>query len=76
MSLPDPSSKPVLTEREREILRLISQGYDNRIIGDKLGIARSTVESHLHIILRKLGAANRTEAVVIAIHLGLIDDNP
>lgn len=72
MSLPDQSNKPTLTERESEILWLISQGHDNRIIADKLGVARSTVESHIHHILQKLGAANRAQAIVVAIHLGYI----
>jgi len=73
MNLPNDPIRPELTQRECEILRLISKGHDNRVVAETLGLARSTVESHVHNILRKIGAANRTEAVAIAIHHGLID---
>jgi LuxR family transcriptional regulator, maltose regulon positive regulatory protein len=75
MSLPDQSIGPKLTTREYEILRLIAQGYENKEIAKMLGIVTGTVDFHVHSILRKLGVANRAQAVAVATHLGLIDDN-
>jgi DNA-binding NarL/FixJ family response regulator len=72
MSLPDQSNKPTLTDREFEILKLIAMGHSNKEIAATLGIATSTVEWHVHTILQKLGAANRVQAVVIAMRLGCI----
>lgn len=75
MSQPVLSDQPEFTPQERAVLRLLCQGRRNRDIAGVLGIAHSTVESHIHSILRKLGAANRTEAVVIAIQRRLLDDD-
>jgi DNA-binding NarL/FixJ family response regulator len=51
-----------LTGREVEILRMVASGRSNREIGDQLFISRHTVANHIRSILRKTGAANRTEA--------------
>lgn len=51
-----------LTDREREVLALMSRGRTNREIGERLGIAVSTVKSHVHNILRKLRVRSRYEA--------------
>lgn len=61
-----------LTEREREVLRLIAQGYSNKSIGDQLHIAEGTVKAHVNSILGKLGARDRTHAVTIAYQRGLL----
>lgn len=53
----------VLTERERVVLGLLRAGKSNREIGDALGISPYTIKNHVHSLLRKLEAANRTEAV-------------
>lgn len=53
----------VLTERERVVLGLLRAGKSNREIGDALGISPFTIKNHVHSLLRKLEAANRTEAV-------------
>jgi LuxR family maltose regulon positive regulatory protein len=63
---PDP-----LSEREIEVLRLVSAGLPNREIGLRLFIAEKTVKKHMHNILHKLDATNRTHAVDRARHLGL-----
>lgn len=55
-----------LTRRQQEVLNLLAQGWSNRRIGRTLHITEQTVKAHLNILYRKLGAADRTEAVVIA----------
>ena len=62
-----------LTQREQEILGLLTRGLTNPQIADKLVISVSTVNFHVHNILDKLGAKTRTEAVTIAVREGLID---
>ncbi len=59
-----------LTEREREVLRLLARGHPYRRIGDDLGVAPKTVETHVRNILRKLQVSNRHEATVWAIDRG------
>jgi DNA-binding NarL/FixJ family response regulator len=56
----------VLTERQIEVLQLLSQGKPNKLIGRALGISEGTVKIHLAAIFRALNARNRTEAVVAA----------
>ncbi len=52
-----------LTARERQVLDLVAEGLSNGQIADRLYISRKTVSVHVSAILRKLGAASRTEAV-------------
>lgn len=61
-----------LTPRQREILRLIAAGLENKQIARKLGIGVHTVKTHVSRVLHKLGAASRTEAVVLAMKERLI----
>ena len=61
-----------LTTREREVLRLISEGLGNREIALRLGISEHTAKFHASSILGKLGASSRTEAVSHGIRRGLI----
>lgn len=61
-----------LSERELDVLRLVSDGLPNRSIGERLFISEKTVKKHLSNILAKLGAANRTQAVDQARRMGLI----
>lgn len=61
----------ILTRREREVLALMLAGHNNRSIGAQLIIAEGTVKSHVKHVLRKLGAANRSEA--ISRYLGMHD---
>ena len=56
----------VLTERQIEVLRLLSQGKPNKLIGRSLGISEGTVKIHLAAIFRALNVRNRTEAVLAA----------
>ncbi|HEX9118130.1 MAG TPA: LuxR C-terminal-related transcriptional regulator [Anaerolineae bacterium] len=62
-----------LSDREREVLRLIARGASNREIADQLVITLGTVKSHINHILGKLGARNRTEAVARARAFGLLE---
>ena len=59
-----------LTDREREVLRLLSRGMSNREIGAELFITPKTASVHVSNILAKLGAASRTEAAAIAYREG------
>ena len=61
-----------LTAREVEILRLIAAGNRNRDVADSLSISEDTVKVHVKHAMEKLGANDRTEAVVIAVRRGII----
>jgi DNA-binding CsgD family transcriptional regulator len=67
-----PRDPPNLTAREREVLTWISLGKSAWEIGEILGIAKRTVDEHAQTAARKLGAANRTQAVAIAVRDCLI----
>jgi DNA-binding NarL/FixJ family response regulator len=62
-----------LTPRERDVLALLSDGYGNRAIAERLGLSEHTVKFHLASIYGKLGASTRTEAVRRGLDLGIID---
>lgn len=65
-----PGRLATLTARELEVLHLMSEGASNAAIGQALVISQATVKSHVRHILRKLGAANRTEAVSLFLATG------
>ena len=62
-----------LSAREVEILKLVAAGHSNREIGYELCISGHTVANHVRSILRKTGAANRTEAAGYAYRHALVD---
>lgn len=64
---------PQLTEREREVLSLVSQGCDNRTIARRLVLSDKTVRNHVSACLSKLQVASRAEAVALARDAGLGD---
>ena len=66
------SPAPSLTEREQEVLRGLAAGQTNKQIAEQMGISEGTVKVHVSNILAKLGAGNRTEAVLLAGELGLL----
>ena len=67
---PPPEEK--LTEREREVVRLMAGGYSNKEIAHALGTAEGTVKNHVSNILSKLGVRDRTRAVLKALESGLL----
>jgi two-component system, NarL family, nitrate/nitrite response regulator NarL len=60
-----------LSQREREIVSLVAQGYKNREMAEKMFISEQTVKNHLHNIFDKLGVSDRLELALYAIHKGL-----
>ncbi len=62
-----------LTDRELEVLALAGKGFTNKAIGIQLGISDRTVQGHLAKTYSKLQAGSRTEAVMRAVSLGLIE---
>jgi DNA-binding NarL/FixJ family response regulator len=60
-----------LTDRQRDVLKLIMLGLSNKSIGRRLDLAEGTVKVHVSAVLRALGARNRTQAVLAANRLGL-----
>ena len=66
-----PDVFPELTDREREVLNLIAQGYNNPKIATELVISLKTVSNHISNILSKLQVADRTEAIIKAREAGL-----
>ncbi|MDE2401311.1 MAG: hypothetical protein KGL90_06570 [Burkholderiales bacterium] len=63
---------PTITLREREILVWVRDGLNNQQISEKLGISALTVKNHIQKILRKLGAANRAQAVAKAMTMNAL----
>ena len=72
---PEPGDE-LLTERERAVLRLLSEGRSNREIGEALFISQSTAGVHVSNILRKLGVRGRLQAAARAQELGLLGLGP
>lgn len=60
-----------LSQREREIVALVAQGYKNKEMAEKMFISEQTVKNHLHNIFDKLGVSDRLELALYAIHKGL-----
>jgi DNA-binding NarL/FixJ family response regulator len=64
--LPGPEGQPELSERQRDVLRLLLQGKSNKLIGRELGMGEATVKTHLQQVYRKLQVETRTQAVLAA----------
>jgi DNA-binding NarL/FixJ family response regulator len=67
-----PPLEEKLTEREREVIRLMAGGYSNKEIAHALGTAEGTVKNHVSSILSKLGVRDRTRAALKALESGLL----
>lgn len=67
-----PVADPVLTPRETEVLQMVAGGHSNKQIATALGIGESTVKTHLLKTFEKLGVADRTRAVTLALERGLL----
>lgn len=68
----DITIKTSLTSREKDVLRLLTEGYTNNQISEMLAISPHTVKSYVIGIFNKLGVSDRTQAVVLAIRYSLI----
>ncbi len=72
VAISETAQQPVLSNREREILKLIADGYSNQSIADELYLSLGTVKSYVRMILNKLSVDDRVQAAAIAIREGLI----
>jgi DNA-binding NarL/FixJ family response regulator len=70
----EPEHAP-LSAREREVLALVAEGYDNAEIGRRLYVSPSTVKNHVSSLLEKLGADNRVQVAAYAIRHGFDRDD-
>lgn len=68
----EPYDGPPLSAREAEVLALMAEGLANAAIADRLVVGLETVRTHVAAVLRKLGARDRTHAVVLAYARGLV----
>ncbi len=71
-----PERSESLTGRERDVLRLLAQGYSNKKIAGALQVNEDTVKTHIRHILAKFGVQSRTQAILAAMRLGLVAQDP
>lgn len=69
---PDETEVEALSQREKEILSLLAEGYTNKEIGNALALAEVTAKKHVQNIIAKLQASDRTHAAIKGLRLGLI----
>jgi two-component system, NarL family, response regulator LiaR len=72
VSSSDVLEKRNLTERERQILKLIAKGYSNQEIADQVYLSLGTIKSHVRILLNKLSVDDRVQAAAFAVREGLV----
>jgi DNA-binding NarL/FixJ family response regulator len=65
---------PLLSERERDVLRLLTEGCENAEIAARLHLSPSTIKTHVSQLFDKLGVDNRVQAAVVAVRLRLVDE--
>lgn len=70
-----PSITELLTTREMDVLHLLAQGHSNRGIANLLSVSEDTVKTHVRHILEKLGVRGRTQAMLVAMRLGLVEQS-
>ncbi len=69
----EPAGLAAFTVRERDVLKLVAEGFANKEIAGRLHISEKTVKTHVSNILQKLGVQDRTQAAVIAVRRRLVD---
>lgn len=67
-------TRPFMTQRQQQVIRLAAAGLEHREIGDRLGLAFGTVRIHLTEARKALGARNTAHAVGLAMHHGIVGD--
>ena len=72
---PDATLAGLLSERERDVLRLLARGFSNPDIAQRLYLSEGTVRNYVSSIFSKLGVSDRTQAAVLALRAGLADLN-
>lgn len=73
VSLAETDEMPeALSEREKEVLLLAGQGLSGAVVAERLSIAERTVQAHLTSVYAKLGARNKTEAILLALKRGIV----
>lgn len=75
-SRPDPTKQALLgylTSREKEVLKLLTEGITYKGVADKLVISETTVKTHVNNIFQKLQVNDRTQAVLYALRYGLVE---
>ena len=70
---PDPTLAGRLTERERDVLRLLAQGHANKDIAAELDLAEITIKKYVQNVISKLGVSDRTHAAIVGVRLGLAE---
>ncbi|MBI4459733.1 MAG: response regulator transcription factor, partial [Acidobacteria bacterium] len=65
----------LLSTRERQVVELVSQGFKNKEVAERMFISEQTVKNHLHNIFDKLGVSDRLELVLHAIHKSLFQSS-
>lgn len=67
---------PQLSKREAEVLALLAEGLPVALLAKRLYVSESTAKSHISRVYEKLGAANRAQALMAAVRLGLVEGQP
>jgi DNA-binding NarL/FixJ family response regulator len=67
-----PRRRARLTDREHEVLALLAHALSNRLIAARLSISEKTVKNHITSVFAKLGVSSRSEALVVALHEGML----
>jgi two-component system nitrate/nitrite response regulator NarL len=73
IQLRETSERPALTDRESEVLKLMSEGRTAQNIGEELHLSEATVKTHLHNLYEKLEVSDRAAAVATAMRWGLLE---
>lgn len=73
MGQPDSTLAGQLSEREREVLQLIANGFSNAEIAQQLHLSDGTVRNYVSALFAKLGVSDRTQAAVLALRYGIVD---